>query len=186
MHLASWNSVSRTYCRILCKPDGKQHYCWYPWVWDLPWQSTFSTGARYSAFHCLPSWVIVNWHRTSERNWLRTIIVTTKNTHNHVRVFRVVFGDIMLSCETWLVLHAKERWGTSNLTGNGCEQWTTTDLVHCHPFWLAAVRVGMFWQLISHLYIREMETEWEKDCLKPIIKTHPVIQIWSFLLILNG
>ena len=109
-----------------------------------------------------------------------------QKTHNHVRVFRVVFGDIMLSCETWLVLHAKERWGTSNLTGNGCEQWTTTDLVHCHPFWLAAVRVGMFWQLISHLYIREMETEWEKDCLKPIIKTHPVIQIWSFLLILNG
>ena len=35
LHLPTWNSTSCTYCRILHKPGGKQHYFWYSWVWKL-------------------------------------------------------------------------------------------------------------------------------------------------------
>ena len=31
-----------------------------------------------------------------------------------------------------------------------------------------------------HPDIRETESEWKRDCLKPLIKTHSVIQIWTY------
>ena len=86
----------------------------------------------------------------------------------------------MLSCEMWSVLHADEWWETSNAPRNWCSQWISTDLIWCHPLWPGwAVKVDMFWQLTMHPNIRETETEWERDCLKPLIKTHSFIQLWS-------
>ena len=46
---------------------------------------------------------------------------------------------------------------------------------------LAAARVGLFWQPTSHPDVTETETEQERDCLKLLISTHFVVQIWTFL-----
>ena len=35
----------------------------------------------------------------------------------------------------WSVLHANEWWETSNAAGNSGRQWTTADIVQCHPPW---------------------------------------------------
>ena len=45
-----------------------------------------------------------------------------------------------------------------------------------HPG-LAALTIDMFWQATSYPGVRDTETEWERDCLKPFIKMHSVTVI---------
>ena len=59
--------LCHAYCKIVCMPDGQQHYFEYPQAWVPPWRSTFFTGAWLdlclsleladSWLVCLLSWV---------------------------------------------------------------------------------------------------------------------------------
>ena len=67
---------------------------------------------------------------------------------------------------------------SSNAAGNWHRQWTTTDLIWCHPPWqLSKLKWSNKWH--SHPDIRKRE----RDCLnlKTLIKAHSVIWIWTFL-----
>ena len=140
LQLSNSDSASGTYCRILCKPDGWQHYFRYPLAWDPPWQSTFFTGAwvdtlalAYSWLVWLPSWYrrpIVNRLRASGRNWFRTIIMMVKNKSEFC-AFSFVTLCWAVKCG-WSCMQMNIR-ETSNVAGNWCWQWTITDLIWCDP-----------------------------------------------------
>ena len=92
----------------------------------------------------------------------------------------------MLSCETWSVPHANEQWETSNVSGNWCRQWTTSDLVWCHPPWPGSCQ-SWYVLITSFTPGLQRDGDWvrERDCLKPLIKMHSDIQIWIFLGVVN-
>ena len=101
----------------------------------------------------------------------------------------------MLSCEMWLVLQymqrnskKKQRGGGGGGGGGGGQlvtdmQWTITDLVYVAIPDVAAVKVGLCFDNWLHIHdIRDTETEQGRETvLKPLIKLHSVIQIWTFL-----
>ena len=99
---------------------------------------TFTGTGRFMAglFTFLTRWLIANQFRVraSGRNRFRTIITTVKKLIKS-QGFCILFHDIMLSCEMWSVLHANESWETSNVARNWHGQWSTTDLIWCHPLW---------------------------------------------------
>ena len=85
---SNWKFVSHTYCRILCNPDNDST------IQASPWQSTFfhswclvrswpfaGTGIFLAGlFTFLSRLPTVNWLRASARNWLISIIRTTKKS----------------------------------------------------------------------------------------------------------
>ena len=94
-----------------------------------------------------------------------------------VWVFCVVFHD-MLSCKMWLVPRANELWETSKAARNWCKQWTTTDLVWCHPPWPGRCRS---WSVLSSDFTLQLTQHQrdgdctKRDSLQPLIKMHSVI-----------
>ena len=73
-------------------------------------------------------------------------------------VFCVVFHD-MLSCKIWLVSRANEQWKLMmQLETNIGSELLLISITVTHSG-LTAVTVDMFQRLISHLNIREIETE---------------------------
>ena len=110
-------------------------------AWDSPWKSTafISAWIDLSLSLVLAGLLtflsIVNWLRVIGRNWFRATIMTMKKKRKKVQVFCVVFCNIMLSCKMQSVLFATEQQETNNSAWNWHRQWTTTDLIQCHPSW---------------------------------------------------
>ena len=135
--------LCHAYCKIVCMPDGQQHYFQYPQAWVPPWWSTFFTGAWLdlcllleladSCLVCLLSWVGGLLSTGSELvegtgSELSSCLWKKKS------VFCIVFLDT-LSCKIWSVPHTNEWQETGNVAGNCHRAWTTTDLVQCHWPW---------------------------------------------------
>ena len=132
------------------------------------------------------TYTVVSRLRVNGRNWFRLELLSpliTTMKKKQVSVFWFVFHDIMLSCKMRLVPHANEQWEISNTARNWCRQWTTTDLDWSRPAWQLS---NLIWSnnqlhtwMTSHTDIRE--TDWMRDCWKPLSKTHSVIHyIWIF------
>lgn len=121
---------------------------------------------------------VVSQLRSSGRNWFRNIITTKQQK---MSVFYFGFCDIMLNCGTWLVLHASERWETSNASGNWCRQWTTSDLVWRYPPWPGSCQS---WYVLTASFTPglQRDRDWvrKRDCLKPLIKMLPVKHVNIF------
>ena len=77
---------------------------------------------------------------------------------------------MVLSYKIWSVLHANEQGETGNATR------TSTDLIQ---------QLSKLISFDSWLHTLTSETVWERerDCWKPLIKTHSVIQISTFVFV---
>ena len=121
----------------------------------------------YSWLVCLPSWVGGLLSTGSEL--VEGISLELSWPGNQNVIFCIVFCYILLRCEMCLVPHANEQQETSNAAGNWCRQWTTTDLVECHPPWPGSCQS---WYVLTSITPRhQRRSEKERDCLKALIKT---------------
>ena len=87
---------------------------------SLVWSQTFTGTCRFLT-GCLPflsstSSLFVNQLWANGKNWFGTITMQNNKNKFEVRVFCIVFCDILLSCKMWLVSHANEWQETSNST----------------------------------------------------------------------
>ena len=77
--------------------------------WPFPDTGRFLAGL----FTFLSRRTFVNRLRASGRNWFRTIIMTME--------ICIVFREIMLSCETWSVVHVN-KWQEISNTNRNCQR----------------------------------------------------------------
>ena len=128
LHLPSWNSLglmgntnSTTFGVLKLGTLHGNQYFYQCLVRAQPFAGTCRYLAGLFTFCGRP--LTVDQLRTSGRNG-----------SEQSSLWKNVLCGIMLSCEMWSVLHANEWQESSNVGGNWCRQWTTSDLVQwCHP-----------------------------------------------------
>ena len=161
-------------------------------AWEPPRQLTYFTSAwfdcrlslvlAYSWLICLPSWLssllstgpcLVD-ATDLEISPVSTTTTTNKQTKRIIFCIVFQFHDILLSCET-----CNKWWETSNVAGDWHRQWTTSDLIWCHP-----PRPGscQSWYGLPNDFTpqHQRDRDWarEKGWLRPLIKTHSVSYIY--------
>ena len=122
--------------------------------WCLVRSQPFAGTGRFLAclFAILNRQPIIKWLRASGMNsWL---------WKKWVRVFCIVFHDIMLSCKMWCMQINGRKLVMLPETELSLTLFSVT-----HPG-LVAVRVGMFWQPTSEPIVRETETTGKEDTYK--------------------
>ena len=113
LHFSGWTSTSRTYSRIMCKPDGYQNHFRYPRacdpasmaIWQIFtgawWDLGLSLVLADSWLVCLPSWVGGLLSTGSELVEVTGSELSPRLRGKPVRASCTVFRHILLGWKKW-------------------------------------------------------------------------------------
>ena len=96
------------------------------------------------------------------------LLTATKKQQQNSEFSELSFATYMVSREMWSVQHANEQ-EICSVAGNWRRQWTTTDLVWCHLYWLGSCQS---WYVLTIQFTprRQADKEWAREKLLKAFK----------------